>query len=51
LIRVWRAEIHLVILQNAIKNAQDLVRQYNKKNISLKDALFTIRKDAAEDES
>lgn len=34
----------VVAFEHAVKNAQDLVRRYNKKNISLTNILFRARK-------
>lgn len=44
IIKIESGEIHISTLKQAIKNAQASVRRYNKRNISLKDALIAGRR-------
>lgn len=49
LLKIESGELHIVTLRNSVKNAQALISKYNKKNISLKDTLFSMRKEEDND--
>jgi AbrB family looped-hinge helix DNA binding protein len=51
LLKLESGELHIVTLQNVVKDAQKLVRQYNEKNLSLKKTLFSMRKEDTKDDS
>jgi AbrB family looped-hinge helix DNA binding protein len=44
LVVYYNTELHIVPLKNKIKECQQLVKKYNKKNISLVDSLKNSRK-------
>lgn len=44
LLKIESGILYIVTSQGVVRNAQNLVRQYNKKNISLKKTLFAMRK-------
>ncbi len=45
IMKVESGELHIFTYKNAIKQAQALVRRYNKKNVSLTDKLLKERKE------
>lgn len=50
IMKVESGELHIITYKNAIKQAQALVRRYNKKNVSLTDKLLNERKKDANNE-
>ena len=50
LLRVEEQEVHIIPLDKAVQQAQELVRLYNKDNLNLTDVLFEMRKDDLKNE-
>jgi len=50
ILRIESGELHVLSYKKAVKQAQANVRNYNKKNISLKDALLKARKEESDNE-
>lgn len=50
LLKVESGQIHIISYKQAVKKAQDTVRKYNKKKLSLKDLLFKQRKEESDSE-
>lgn len=45
LLKVEEQEVHIIPLNKAVQQAQELIRRYNKYNVSLTDMLVEMRKD------
>lgn len=50
LLKIEDGEIHVSSYKNIIKAAQNKIKKYNKKNISLTDILFKTRKEESDNE-
>lgn len=45
LLRIQEQEVHIIPLYKAVRQAQDLIRQYNTDNLKLTDVLYALRRE------